>query len=246
MGQVVALADIDVYYEEHGEGPPLILLHGGMGSGEDWVNQVDAFSEGFRVIVPDSRGQGSTTDGEVPLTYELMAEDTIRLMDHLGIEAAYVAGFSDGGNIGLYLAIRYPDRVRAAAILGANITPEGMQQSTIDWLRSAPLDDLQAILSQPYLRLSPQPERLPIIVEKMRTLWLTEPDLTSDELGQIRVPILVTNGESDELVRPGHPAEIASAIPGAELALLPGVGHNALSENPTEWNRIVLDFFARH
>jgi pimeloyl-ACP methyl ester carboxylesterase len=91
-------------------------------------------------------------------------------------------------------------------------------------------------------RLSPQPERLPIIAEKIRTMWLTEPDFTAQELASIQSPTLILDGAVEEVVRAGHAATIAEAIPNAELVLLPGVGHFAISEKPAEWNKVVLDF----
>jgi pimeloyl-ACP methyl ester carboxylesterase len=243
-GKVVTLQDIDVYYEEYGEGEPVLLLHGGMGCNEDWANQIGPFSALYRIVAPDSRGQGRTTDGDGPLTYHLMAEDALRLMDYLDIQTAFIVGYSDGAIVALDIAMNHPDRVRAIVAYAANLTPEDVTTSALDFTRDSSPVDFQAALSQPYTLVSPQPEHLPVIAEKIRTLWLTEPNFTSDQLARISVPVLVIDGENEEVIRAGHAAEIAAAIPGAKLVILPAVGHYALSQSPAAWNEAVLDFLA--
>ena len=245
-GKFANLEDITIYFEEHGEGIPLVLIHGGMGSADDWANQIEEFSRHYRVITFDSRGQGRTTDPQGPLSYHLMAEDTLRLMDYLQVQSAYIVGWSDGGIIGIDLANHHPDRVLALVAYGANINLDGVQESVIAYIRDSSLTALQNDQGAEYLRLSPDPAHLPVIVEKLRTLWLTEPNFTQEELSAIRVPTLIIDGQKEEVVRPDHAAEIAAAIPGAELALLPNVGHYALWQQSAEWNRVVLDFLALH
>lgn len=238
----IKLGDITMYLEEYGGGEPLILLNGGLNSTAAWVNQIPALSRRYHVIALDSRAQGRTTDSEAPITYHLMAEDTLRLMDHLGIDAAYVVGWSDGGNIGLDLAIHHPGRVRALVAYAANTTPEGLTETARAYLRDTPVDELQKGLSDDYRGLCPQPERLPIIVEKIRTMWLTEPNFTADELASIKAPTLIMQGQNDDLVRADHARSIAQAIPGAEFMLLADADHHAMTRKPKEWNNAVLRF----
>jgi pimeloyl-ACP methyl ester carboxylesterase len=238
----VKLGDITMYFEVHGEGKPLILLHGALGSADVWSNQVPVFSLQYRVIALDSRGQGRTTDAEAPLGYHLMAEDTLRLMDYLGIDSAYVVGWSDGAVIGIDLAIHHPDRVKALVAYGANTSPEGLRADVIAYLRTASVADVDKDLVAEYSRLSPQPEHLPIIVEKLRTMALTQPNFTAEELAGIKVPTLILDGETEEEIRIDHVEAIAKAIPGATLIWLPGVGHYANIQTPNKWNSVVLDF----
>jgi pimeloyl-ACP methyl ester carboxylesterase len=238
----VKLDDISVYFEAHGQGKPLILLHGGLGSADDWVNQIPVFSQQYRVIAPDSRAQGRTTDSEAPISYHLMAEDTLRLMDTLEIDSAYIVGWSDGAIIGLDLAIHHPERVKALVAYAANISPDGLRENVIGYLRYSSAATLQRDLGSEYLRLSPQPERLPTVIEKIKTMWLTEPNFTVQELAGIRTPTLIVDGENEEVIRAGHAQAIANAIPGAELILLSDVGHFAMARKPDEWNKVVLDF----
>jgi len=238
----VKLDDITMYFEVQGEGKPLILLHGGLGSAESWFYQVSVFSQQYRVIALDSRGQGRTTDAEAPISYHLMAEDTLRLMDYLGIDSAYLVGWSDGGIIGIDLAIHHPERVKALVAYGANTSPEGLQESLVTYLRDASVADLEKDNGAEYLRLSPQPEHLPIILEKLRTLDLTQPNFTADELAGIKVPTLILDGEKEEVIRVDHVEAIAKAIPGAKLIWLPDVGHFAPYDAADKWNSVVLDF----
>jgi pimeloyl-ACP methyl ester carboxylesterase len=242
----VQLGDIKIYFEAHSAGKPLILLHGGFGSSDVWVNQVPVFSQQYYVITPDSRGQGRTTDSHAPLSYHLMAEDTIRLMDYLGIDSAYIVGWSDGGITGLDLAIHNPQRIKALVAYAATISPDGNQQDFLEHVRTATVSELQQWFGSEYLnkyrQLMPDPERLPDLIEKMKTMWLTEPNFTVRELASIRVPTLIMDGENDDVVRPDHAKVIAAAIPNAELLMLPDVGHYAVTQTPAVWNKAVLDF----
>lgn len=242
IAEQVKLDDIQMYYAVYGEGKPLILLHGGMGSGLVFSNQVPLFAQHYRVIVPDNRGQGRTTDSEVPVSYHLMATDTLRLMDYLKIDSAYILGESDGAIIGLDMAIHHPERVEALVAYGANTTPDGFKPDLLAYLRDTPSAVLQKDLSYDYLMLSPTPEHLPVITEKIRTMWLTQPNFTTAELASIKAPTLVLDGEAEEYIRPEHTKSIAASIPHAELVLMPGVGHYAQQQKPVQFNKIVLDF----
>jgi pimeloyl-ACP methyl ester carboxylesterase len=242
----VKLNDITIFFEAHGAGKPLILLHGGFSSSDVWINQVPVFSQKYYVITPDSRAQGRTTDSDAPLTYHRMAEDTILLMDHLGIGSAYIAGWSDGASTGLDLAIHHPDRLMALVAYAATISPDGNQPDFLENIRSVTVSRLQQWFGSEYVngyrKLMPDPERLPLLVEKMKIMWLTEPNFSAEELASIRVPTLIMDGENDDVVRPEHARIIADSIPDAKLVMLPGTGHFAVTEMPAVWNRTVLDF----
>lgn len=245
----IKLEDITLYFNAQGTGEPLILLHGGFGCSDVWVNQVPIFSQQYRVITPDSRAHGRTTDSDAPLSYHLMAEDILRLMDHLEIKSAYIVGWSDGGIIGIDLAIHHPERVRALVAYAATINMDGSQPGFIEYAKNMTVSDLKERLAyayQPlgvdYLKLMPDPERLPVILEKVRTMWLTEPNFTPEALAGIRAPTLVMDGQYDDVVRPDHAQEIAQSIPNSQVVILPGTGHYAVLEDPDAWNQAVLDF----
>ena len=238
----VKINDITMYYEEYGKGEPLILLNGGLTNTTAWAKQIPAFSQRYHVIALDSRGQGRTTDSEAPITYELMAEDTLQLMDHIGIDAALIVGWSDGGIIGIEMAIHHPNRVRALVAYGANTTPEGVKESDSIFLGYSSGDVLLRWLSNQYHSTSPQPVHLPSIVEKIRKMWLTEPHITAEELATIKAPTLIIQGQKDAVVSTVHAKAIAEAIPHATFVLLPNAGHDAMTRKPKELNKVILGF----
>jgi pimeloyl-ACP methyl ester carboxylesterase len=238
----VELGDITMYFEACGSGQPLILLHGGFGSADIWNNQIPVFSEQYYVVAPDSRSQGRTTDSDAPLSYHLMAEDTIHLMDYLGIKSAYIVGWSDGGIIGIDMAIHHPERIKALVAFGANISPQGYQDSFLEYVRNATIEDIKLIVGSKYIEMMPNPERLPIILEKIKTLYFTEPNFTQEELAGIKVLTLILDGQTETVIRTDHAQEIANSISNAKLIILPNIGHNAVTENPELWNNAVLDF----
>lgn len=236
------LNDITMYYASYGEGDPLILLHGALGSGDNFVYQVPEFSKTYRVITPDSRGQGRSTDSDEPLTYHLMAEAVVQLMDYLELQSAFIVGWSDGGNIGLDLAINHPDRVRALVTYGANASPAGLNSNATSFFESASAETLQAELGAEYLTLSATPDYLPVIVEKVRTMVLSEPNFTAEQLATIASPTLIADGSLDQVIDREHVKWIAASIPGAELKLIAGADHYAPRALPVPFNRAVLGF----
>jgi pimeloyl-ACP methyl ester carboxylesterase len=245
-GELISVGDIKLYVDQQGKGEPLILLHGGLGSGLSWSKQLPEFSKKYKVILVDSRGQGRSTDGKLPLTYHLMADDVIALMDKLQIDSARFVGWSDGGNIAIDLVIFHPTRVKAFVAYGANIDPAGLQPDFLNYLRTANKTQLEKDLGREFLQMTKEPERLPEIVQKITTLWLTEPQFTKAQLASIKVPGLILDGKLEEAIRPDHAAEIAAAIPSAKLLMLPDVGHYAMFSNSERFNREVLGFLAAH
>ena len=241
-GKHLKVGDISMYVEQHGKGEPIIFLHGGMGSANSWSYQVPVFSKTYRVITLDSRGQGRTSDSTAPLTYHLMAEDVVRLMDILKIPNAYIVGWSDGGNIAIDLAIHHPARIKGIVAYGANINPAGLQNHFLNYLKTATPEEMQRDNGSDFLALSAHPEQLPVIAEKIRNMWLSEPNFTQAQLSSIKTRTLIMDGAEEELIRPDHAKEIASAIPGAKLVMLPGIGHYAIFKKPELWNKTVLSF----
>jgi pimeloyl-ACP methyl ester carboxylesterase len=238
----VKLGDITMYYASYGSGKPLILLHGGLGSADNFEKQVPAFAQQYRVITPDSRGQGRTTDSDAPLSYHLMAEDVVRLMDTLKIDKADIVGWSDGGNTGLDLAINHPERVAALVTYGANATPDGLEAGFISYLKNASDEMLQRDLGGEYLALSSTPEHLPVIVRKVVDMFLTQPNFTPQQLASITPPTAIVEGMWEQFISTKHVEAIAKAIPNAELIWIPKADHYAPIKIPDEFNKVVLDF----
>ena len=231
--------DIQMYYAVFGKGEPLLLLHGGLGNSDYWGNQVPAFAEHYRVIVADSRGHGRSTRSGQPYSYQLMASDVLALMDHLKIGKAAIVGWSDGGIIGLDLAMNHPERLTRLFAFGANYNVGGLRDD-IDTNKTfnAYIDKA----GQDYRRLSKTPDQYDAFVEQISGMWNSQPDYTQAELGKITVPTMIADGAHDEGIRQEHTKEMARLIPGAKLLILPDVSHFAMWQNPAEFNQAVLDF----
>ena len=127
-GQTTEINGVDIYYEVYGEGDPVLLLHGGLANGDHYMQVIPELQDaGYQVIVMDSRGHGRSSFDDTPISYEVMANDVLGLMDHLGIDKADLVGWSDGGIIGLELAIKHPDRLNKVVAYGANFDPTGVR-----------------------------------------------------------------------------------------------------------------------
>ncbi len=221
------------YYEVRGTGTPLLLLHGGAGDGRQFEHQVGVFERSHRLIVPDCCCQGRTTCRDDSLTYHAMAEDMIALLDHLGVRQVDVMGWSDGGNIGLDLAMHHPERIRRLVTFGANLDPGGLNEPDQRWAATATPDSLGPGTRAAWMALAPDTSRYAEAMTRVLALWRTQPNWTAADLGRIRARVLVCAGEHD-LVRREHTESIARAIPGAKLWIVPGASHGAMLEKP-DW-----------
>ena len=232
------------YYEVHGEGEPLLLMHGGFCTVETFSRQTPEFAKRYRVFVPERRGHGRTPDVEGPITYEAMSEDTIGFMGALGIESAHLVGYSDGGNAAIVLALKRPDLVRKLVCMGANFHYNGMAPEAVQVMEHATPENFYPWLINKYKELSPDgPEHLPVVFEKIMRMWREEPTLTANDLAHIEAPTLVLVGDKD-WVAPEHSLEMFRSIPAAQLCVIPGSTHGAPFEKAPLVNQIVLDFLA--
>lgn len=240
-GRIYAVRGIRMYVEIEGHGPPLLLLHGGMGNGMQFSNQRPALRAYHRLIVPDLCAQGRTSDRPGPLTYHAMAEDVVALLDRLGVRRADALGWSDGGIVALDIAIHHPDRLRRIVTLGANFTPDGMNPADRAWSDTASAASLGPDARAAYARLSPDPADFDSAMDKIIAMWRTQPNFTLDQLRHIRARVMVAAGEHD-VVRPEHTRALARAIPRARLWIVPGASHSVMFERPAVVNRTVLEF----
>jgi pimeloyl-ACP methyl ester carboxylesterase len=196
------------------------------------------------VVVPDLCAQGRTTDRRGPLGYHAMAEDVAALMERLHIRQADVVGWSDGGIVGLDLAIHHPDRVKHLVTFGANFAPDGLNPEDVAWNDSASAGSFGPGARIAYEQLAPDPAHYEIAMDKIIAMWRTQPNFTPQQLGSIRAKTLVVAGEHD-VVRPEHTAALARAIPGARCWIVPGASHSVILEQPVLVSRTVLDFLRR-
>ena len=220
-----AVNGLDMYYEIHGEGPPLLLLHGGCGSiSELWISY---FSARFRVIAPEQMGHGRTADRiDRAFHYHDMAEDTVELARQLGINSASIVGYSDGGIIGLDIAIHHPERVAKLVVTGSNTRVDGYTPDNIEWLRT--FDPGETPAADDYARRSPDgAAHWPKLRERLRPMWLAEPDFSHDDVAGIQAPTLVIIGD-DDIVTPEHAVEMFRTIPKAQLCVIPSGRHGVM------------------
>ncbi len=237
------VAGVRLHYALHGQGAPVLLLHGGMGHGGHWAQQVTALTDaGFQAIVLDSRGHGRSGRDAAPMHYARMADDVIALLDHLDIDRVAVVGWSDGGIIGLDLAVRHPGRLSRLLAFGANYRTDGIRLD----LAQDPTGEAYGKLAQrDYLALSPTPEAFDDFMAAMGAMWKSEPDFSDAQLAAIRAPVLVAAGYHEEYIRLEHTLALAQRIPGAELAILPGMSHFGPWQAPALFNAVMIDFLRR-
>lgn len=199
----ITVNGVRLWYEDRGEGRPLLLVHGNGESSEIFDRVIPALAEHFRVIAVDSRCHGRSQD-PAAITYDLMARDLIDLIRTLGLHRPIFYGFSDGGIVGLLIAMKEPELLGKLIVSGANLNPGGLR-----WITR--------------LGIRLEHMRYP---SKLTGLMLREPDISPEALGKIQVPTVVLAGSRD-VVKPGHTRLIARSIPGSTLRILPGEGHGS-------------------
>ncbi|MDR9458607.1 MAG: alpha/beta hydrolase [Dehalococcoidia bacterium] len=261
----VKVGDINIYYEVHGDGEPLLLI---MGLGSDmtsWIFQIPEFSRKYQVIAFDNRGVGRSDAPDVPYSTAMMAGDTAGLLDALGVERAHIMGLSMGGMIAQELALRYPKRVKSlilaatAAIpyswsthvlgLRIRLAQEGVKQETLitlqlSWLFTDKFFDNPDIVRTVTDIMLSNPHSQPVHGYTRQFAACTEHD-TRERIGKIIAPTLVLVGKEDMLLPVKMSEELAAGISNAELVVLEGGGHGFLIEIADKFNLAVLDFLAK-
>jgi len=227
---------LELYYELHGQGPPLVLLHGAFMTIDLMGPLLQGLAETRQVIAVELQGHGRTADIDRPLTYEQMADDTAGLLRHLGVDSADVVGYSMGGGVALQLAIRHGSLVRRLVVASATFRSDGMPAEA---LAAFPTITPELFAGSPieeaYLRLAPNPDDFPKLVEKMTRLDTTEFAWPEEDIRAISAPTLIVLGDSDG-VRLEHAVEFfrlrgggvmgdLAGMPESQLAVLPGTSH---------------------
>jgi pimeloyl-ACP methyl ester carboxylesterase len=228
---------INLFYTENGKengGVPMILLHGNGGNSSSFFYVTYHFAKTRWVINLDTRGHGCSPKGEGAFTLDRFADDLKEFMDDLGIEKADLVGYSDGGNIAMIFAMRYPDRVNSMVLNGANMFPDGLEKKDLKWILKSYNKAKRA------LRRNPQNEKARQTYDLM-ALMVHEPTISPDELEEIDVPTLVLVGSHDA-IKPEHSQLIADSIKGARLTVVSG-GHNIVKSNPLEYIAAIEEFY---
>jgi len=259
---VGAYADVNslhMYYETHGSGRPIILLHGGLGSGEMFGPVTGLLAANHQVIVPDLQGHGRTADIERPLDIRLMAGDIAALIDLLGLDKPDVVGFSLGGGVAFFTASKYPEKVRKAIAASAHIRRDAIpaemlaQQEQVDASAAEFMKDTP--MYQTYQRLAPRPEDFGKLLDKVGAGMAKDFDY-SDEMRGLQVPTMIVCADAD-MAPPSHYVEAFKLLDGGlrdggwmgegrpkgghALAVLPGLTHYTLGMSPL-FATVALDF----
>ncbi len=227
---------IQMYYATYGAGDPVLLIHGGLGHADIWGAQVADLMKDHLVIVADSRGHGRSTRTEAPFGYDLMASDFVGLLDYLKIDKVDLVGWSDGGIIGLDIAMSHPERLDHLFAQAANITTDGVDVSVAE---DAIFGAYIGKMALDYAKMSPTPDQFDPFVAQISNMWATEPNWTDAQVAAITVPTAVVAGEYDEAILRPHTEKIASLIPGSKLVILPDASHFAMLQAPDEYNAAV-------
>lgn len=233
---------IRMFYAEFGSGAPVLLLHGGLANSDYWAGVIPILvAHHFRVIVADSRGQGRSTRDVRPYSYDLMAADVRGLLDYLHLGQVDLVGWSDGGIIGLNIALRAPQRLRRMFLYGANADPSGVRSDIVD----SPI--FAAYLRRTrreYRALSPTPGDYDSLAAAIGSMWATQPHFTAVQLHAISIPTVIADGAHDEAIRRSHTLYLAKSIPEGHLVIFRDLSHFGMLQNPQEFAAAVIKFLS--
>ena len=249
-GHYADVNGINLYYEIHGSGRALILLHGGLGSGEMFGPVLSQLAERHQVIAVDLQGHGRTADIDRPIDVRLMADDIAALIDHLGLDKPDVVGYSLGGGVALQTAAKYPGKVRRLVMVSANLRPDAIysemraQQVQVNAAAAEFMKDTP--MYQLYQRVAPRPEDFPRLLTKIGASMSQDYDYTEEVRG-LKVPTLVVAADAD-MAPPSHYVEVFKLLGGGlrdggwmgegrpqgghALAILPGLTHYSICNSP--------------
>jgi len=238
-----------IYYERHGQGRPVLLLHGGFSHIGRQKPLIDLLAPHYEVIAVDTRGHGRSTLGDRPLTYPLLAEDMAKLLDELGLGPVTVVGHSDGGLIGYILAAKHPTKVKALAANGANFRKAGrggMTPEINEWIKTITPAMVEGWgeIRQSHEKLNPEADWARFVAA-VKGLWQSETDLTEDDFRSIRCPVLISYGDSDTFVKLADIVWMYEQLPDAALYIAPAGQHGHHKDQIEAYGPILLRFLNR-
>jgi pimeloyl-ACP methyl ester carboxylesterase len=232
------LGDVCTYYEEDGQGEPLVLLHPGGADSRVFESNVPGLAQRFKVFRPDRRGHGRTADVEGPISYELMARDTIAFLEQVVGGPAFLVGHSDGAPVALVAALLRPDLVRRLVVASGVFHHEGWAPGAI-YLD----EESMAFFVDFHGAVSPDgPNAFPALNTKLDRMHEEEPALTGADLAGYPGPSLVMVGDDEDEIPIEHTLAFRAGLSGSQLAIVPGTGHGLLMEKPDLCNRIIIGF----
>jgi pimeloyl-ACP methyl ester carboxylesterase len=223
---------LKLYYEIHGAGTPLVLLHGGGSTiGTTFGSVIESFAKTHKVIALEQQGHGHTADiPDRPFSFEQSADDTAALLQYLKIPKADFIGYSNGGTIALQIAIRHPEIMGKMVVISANYKRDGMYPEFWESMQHASLQSMPEELKEAYLKVAPHPEQLQSFHDKSVQRMLNFKDIPAEKIHGITAPALVIVGDGD-IIRPEHAVEMKRMLPHGQLAILPGTDHMNIMHN---------------
>ncbi|MCL5995889.1 MAG: alpha/beta hydrolase [Chloroflexi bacterium] len=248
-GEYAPVNGLNLYYEIHGSGKPLVLLHGGVGAVEMFGEVLPMLAQGRQVIAVDLQAHGRTADIDRPLSYELMADDIAALIKHLGFERADVMGYSLGGGVALQTALRHPDRVRKLVLVSTPYQRAGWYPEVLAGMGQMGPEATEPMKQTPmyqlYANIAPKLDDWPVLLTKLGQLLKQDYDW-SKGVAAIKAPTLIVVGDADS-VRTAHAVAFfellgggkvdagwdGSGMSNARLAILPGTTHYNIFSSPT-------------
>jgi pimeloyl-ACP methyl ester carboxylesterase len=240
-GSVVAVGGRPTWYAEHGDGEPLVYLHGGFSSSRELAPVLGSYAARFRVFTPDRRGHGRTPDVPGPFTYEEFAADAIAFLEEVVGGPAHLVGFSDGAITALHVALARPDLVRRLVLISGQYHQRGLLPAFFHG-PDAVAELTASPLGAAYAEESPDgAEHFAVVAAKAIENALTGPTLAAEQLAGVPVRTLVMCGD-DDAVSMEHTVELYRSLPVAELAVVPGTSHVLIMEKPALVTQLVLDF----
>ena len=217
---------------------PVILLHGGLMSSDAWGFEVPLLSKTHKVIIVDSRGHGRSSMSNQPLSYNIMASDVIQLMNYLKIKKTSIVGWSDGGIIGLVMAIKYPERVNKLFAFGTNYNLSGYKTEPFDSTLAA---HFMTMAQANYQKLSPTPNNFAGFKNALEKMYSSEPDLKPMEIKTIKAQTVIAGGQYEQFIKLEHFQDLANLIPHAKLVILPNVSHGGPLQDPLNFHQAVVN-----
>ena len=239
----LSAGELLTYYEVQGSGDPMVILHGGFATVDTFREFTPLLSEQHRTFSPERRGHGRMPDPAGPITYEIMADDTIAFIDAIAAGPVHLVGWSDGGNVAMIVAVRRPDLVRKLVVIGTAVNISGGTPIAQAMSSQMTIEHLPPALVEAYGALSPDgADHFPIVFAKLRRA-VFDTTVQLDDLAQIPAPALVMAAD-DDLVSLAHLQAMRDAFPRAQLAVVPGTSHGLPLEKPALVAELILAFLA--
>lgn len=245
-GKYIAINGTKLYYEEYGQGTPLLAIHGGLSSIKDVAPLIPELSKSFRVIAVDCPGQGRSEQAD-SLSYQLLADYFSKIIDQMKLDSVYVFGYSDGGNAALLLAADRPDKVKKTAAFAAASHTSGYYPEAIAGLDELTPEEIEKNFKwwlAPHLQKTPQKGQWKKFIKDFSNMCATPLIVPEEKLRKIQSRVLIVQGDKD-IVKNEHAMGLHQTIKNSQLCIVPAASHFIFYERPELFNTIIKEFFTK-